>query len=232
MPRGFRGKADGWARQPRDMTATLVARAAIFPDRGVKREKQFRADVAISKSPVVATRHANRARREIREIRSAIPTRVELAKFRETRTRGRVALRFRGASSRSRARDVNFALKSAGRRKTAGRASKWSACGEWQLAWASVLPHFGGDFIENRALRGDFEDFGRFWCPGTLAPWLLGALEVLNFAKVAPQFQLLQRKKRKQFPLLGTKLSSRPNRAAHSVRSCSLTKPSSALVRR
>ena len=154
-----------------------------------------------------------RARREIREIRSAIPTRVELAKFREIRTRGRVALRFRGASSRSRARDVNFALKSAGRRKTAVRRSKWSACGEWQLAWASVLPRFGGDFIESRAVRGDFEDFGRFWGQVTLAPWLLGALEVLNFAKVAPQFQLLRRKKRKQFPLLGTKLSSRPSDA-------------------
>ena len=72
-----------------------------------------------------------RPRCEFREIRSAIPTRVELAKFREIRTRGRVALRFRDASSRSRAPDVNFALKSAGRRKTAVRRSKWSACGEW-----------------------------------------------------------------------------------------------------
>ena len=153
---------------------------------------------------------ADRPRCEFREIRSAIPTRVELEKFREIRTRGRVALRFRDASSRSRAADVNFALKSAGRRKTAGRASKWSACGEWQLAWASVLPRFGGDFIEGRAVRGDFEDFGRFWGPVTLAPWLLRALEVLNFAKVAPKFQLRGRKKRKQFALVTAKLVSGP----------------------
>ena len=121
--RGRRGDVDGVAAVRGQRPGARAADGRGGEDRGV--EDIF---TGLAQPPAIITNLGRpfslvparrelefRPRPEFREIRSAIPTPVEFAKFREIRTGGPVAHIFRRASSRSPARDVHFGLESAKR---------------------------------------------------------------------------------------------------------------------